>query len=525
MLNQNSVLKENNKNVSYYCIALFFVLLSVFLHLYKLDSIPHSLNVDEAGLWYNVKCLLNYGTDQKGNTWPILFANLWGEQSPAYIYLAFICCKIFGDTLFAIRLPSVINTLIIMIFGEKIVNLIFKDKRINLLFLILYTITPYFTIISKMALDCNLMLGFSTVFLYFFLKAVESNSTKYFLVSGIICGLTFYTYALSYLMIPLFLIFSLIYLFYFKKITIKNIMIFAIPAFILGLPLLMIQIINIFDLNEISVLMVTFPKFDTNRGGEFSCNIGNILFNLVLAIIFIFKALEKSIYNIPVGYLYYISSILILIGWGLTIKEFIISIKEKSFKYVNFMLFWAISIIITLLFLNKGRDLYQQCAIYISYMIFLINSFVHIFHKINNKKIARIIALVISVIYFVSFVLFLQFYFVQYDEFASETKLMAAEVPTEINELEGTTYFLKSYAYYQATYGVLPSEFRTEQTGPFVYNNIVFNFYFYPDTPVDTKCNYVIYYKDFDTMQYFNKDDFKISRIGDYLFYLSRTTQ
>jgi 4-amino-4-deoxy-L-arabinose transferase-like glycosyltransferase len=153
--------------------------------------------------------LLNWGTDQKGNSWPILFANMWGEQSPGYAYLAFICCKIFGESLFAIRLPAVINTFLVLIFGYKTIDILFKNKKINLLFLVIYTITPYFTIISKMALDCNLMLGFSTMFLYFILKALDTRALKWYFATGIVAGLTFYTYALSYLMIPIFLIFTL----------------------------------------------------------------------------------------------------------------------------------------------------------------------------------------------------------------------------------------------------------------------------------------------------------------------------
>jgi 4-amino-4-deoxy-L-arabinose transferase-like glycosyltransferase len=205
-------------------------IIATFLHIYKLTTLPVALNVDEAGLWYNVRCLLNWGIDQKGNSWPVLFANIWGEQSPAYAYLAFICCKIFGESLFAIRLPAVFNTLLVMIFGCLNVDKLFKSKKINLVYLCLFTITPYFTIISKMALDCNLMLGFSTVFLYCFLHSLETKNIKWYVITGIVCGLTFYTYALSYLMIPVFLVFSLVYLVAFKKVTLKEILAFFIPV-------------------------------------------------------------------------------------------------------------------------------------------------------------------------------------------------------------------------------------------------------------------------------------------------------
>ena len=129
-----------------------------------------------------------------------------------------------------------------------------------------------------MALDCNLMLGFSTVFLYCFLHSLETKNIKWYVVTGIVCGLTFYTYALSYLMVPVFLVFSLIYLTVFKKVTFKEILAFFIPAFLLGLPLLVVQLVNILGWDEFQILGITFTRFETARNGEFAFSVSNIIF-------------------------------------------------------------------------------------------------------------------------------------------------------------------------------------------------------------------------------------------------------
>lgn len=520
--------KLKNHKISYYNILCFVICcFATFLHIYKLETLPTAINVDEAGLWYNVQCLLNWGIDQKGNSWPILLSNMWGEQSPMYTYLALICVKLFGNTLFAIRLPAVLNTFLVMIFGYKIVDLLFENKKTNLLFLCLVTITPYFTIISKMALDCNLMLGLSTIFLYCFLKALDTRNITWYVISGIVCGMTFWTYALSYLMIPLFLTLSLIYLFYIKKVTIKEIIVFFIPAFLLGLPLLIVQLINIFEWNEMTILGITFTNFEKSRhgDGQFSLNISNIIFNFCCAFCYIFNGFAtnayKSIYSIQGGYLLYITSFFIISGIFLTVRDCMKSIKTKLYDNKVFLLFWMIAILSVLLTLNKSRDLYQQCAIYIAYIILATYAIFRFYKLITPKQLKIIFIVLLVIIYIVSFSQFLFFYFIEYDDFASETNLMATKVPNEIHKLNGTTYFLKHYVYYQATYCVPPDKFNANDEDPFVYNNIIFGAYL-EDITIETSCNYVVYYKDEKAIEILEEYDFEHKQVGDYIFFMAR---
>ena len=119
---------QSNRLYNFVIFLLFSVFL--FLHLYKLDGTISVINIDEAGLWYNVKCLINYGTDQQNNSYPLLFANFYGEQSAMYTYLAFIFVKLFGDTLFAIRLPAAIGSILIFIFGYKIINELYLNNNL-----------------------------------------------------------------------------------------------------------------------------------------------------------------------------------------------------------------------------------------------------------------------------------------------------------------------------------------------------------------------------------------------------------
>ena len=38
------------------------LIIAIFVRIYKVQEIPHGLNVDEAGMAYDAYCLANYGT-------------------------------------------------------------------------------------------------------------------------------------------------------------------------------------------------------------------------------------------------------------------------------------------------------------------------------------------------------------------------------------------------------------------------------------------------------------------------------
>ena len=137
-----------------------------------------------------------------------------------------------------------LNAAVIFIFGCKIINRLYFDKKVEVLYCLFITIFPYFVINGRIALDCNLMLGMSTVFLYLLLEAIDCNDWKWYLASGICCGLIFYTYAISYITVPVFVAIAGVYLIVHKKITLKNAVVFVSPIILLGLPLLLIQLIH-----------------------------------------------------------------------------------------------------------------------------------------------------------------------------------------------------------------------------------------------------------------------------------------
>ena len=62
----------NNKIKILFTIIL---LIAIFIRIYRVQEIPHGLNVDEAGMAYDAYCLANYGTDRYLNHLPVYLIN------------------------------------------------------------------------------------------------------------------------------------------------------------------------------------------------------------------------------------------------------------------------------------------------------------------------------------------------------------------------------------------------------------------------------------------------------------------
>ena len=131
--------------------VLFFVVLSILLitRLYKIESVPYGLHVDEAGMAYDAWSIAHYGVDRYLNSFPVYFINYGGGQSVLYGYLSAILINIYGLSIYTIRLPGIILSVLTGVIGFKITEKVFRSFYFGLLFLFVFTITPYFIMQSK----------------------------------------------------------------------------------------------------------------------------------------------------------------------------------------------------------------------------------------------------------------------------------------------------------------------------------------------------------------------------------------
>ena len=323
----------------------FLIFAAIFLRLYNFGSIPGNFNCDELGSAYDGYCIAYYGVDRFDKSFPVYFANFGGGQSALMTYFCTLSIYFLGFNAVAIRLPALLNSLLFLFFAWKVIDEICREEKFlpadvaKFLLAGIYATSPYLFLSSRFSLDCNLFFGFSTLFVFVLIRAIKSGQVKKFFLAGIIGGVVFYTYVLSYLILPLFLILTLLYLIRTGKINFRNAAIFSLPLVIFAVPLILVQYVNYFDLPEMKIGALTITKLPLYRASEFATdNMMNNLFSEFKSVLFF----DNIDFNTTSEYwnFYPVSVIFFFIGAGhciyLTAKNISGKIFSGTFLYCVF---------------------------------------------------------------------------------------------------------------------------------------------------------------------------------------------
>lgn len=325
------------------------LLISILSRLLFLEKFPNGIDQDEAGMMYDAYCMAKYGTDRYLNENPVYLINFFGGQSVMYAAIASVLIRIFGLSVFVIRLPAVIFSLLTIIFAYLLVKK-YIGRKYALIFAFLISICPWHIMQSRWGLDCNLLSSFMMISLYALLNAKKD---WHYIFVGICWGLTLYTYALSYIMLPVFFLFLCTYLLYVKKITLKQILILIIPILILAFPLICVQYVNLFSKGTVKFGFITIPQMFKYRISEIGFE--NVFNNLNIKN-------KENIWNIlftssgethalkEFGTIYYILIPFAIHGFIRNIKQSIDAIKNKEFSIKTVFLIQFITLTVCVLF-------------------------------------------------------------------------------------------------------------------------------------------------------------------------------
>lgn len=223
----------------YLILLLLFSLAAFVLRLWKLGSIPPSLNWDEASWGYNAYSILKTGRDEYGNFLPLIFKAFGDYKSAILVYLTVPSVAIFGLNEFAVRFPAALFGTISIILIYFFVQEIFKEftgrKILGIFSSIALALSPWSYHYSHGAWEVNILLTLFLLSLIFFLKA-EKKKIHFLYLSAFFFGLSFYVYTSAKLLTPL-IILGLLIIFksYFKKFSWKN---YLISLLILGILIL-----------------------------------------------------------------------------------------------------------------------------------------------------------------------------------------------------------------------------------------------------------------------------------------------
>ncbi len=426
--------------------TILYFAIAFFVRLFMLDTIPDGLNQDEAYAAYEAFSLLHFGRDSWGYAFPV-YLTTWGSGMSimnAYLMIPFMC--ILGPTTLAARLPQAILGLFTVFTFYKLFKLLFPgDDSVSLIALFILAINPWHILMCRWALDCNMASAFCLFGFYFFVKGVKES--KYYMVSAIFYGLTLYCYALSWLLVPCFILFQGIYLVVTKKLKwSKYLVISALILAVLSIPLILFVLVNSGRVSEIVTPFLSVPKMPVYRASEINFEGKKAkLFFFIKSLILQNDGLEWN-YAGKFG-LYYIWGLPVaLIGFiGLVIKSFKSLFKREYYPEVMFiipvMTCTAFSCVIET---NFSKMTLIHLPI-ISMIVMGIYSILTFFRKESYKRIGLYAALGIGLL---SLILFERFYFTDYREMTADNYKTGLKECLEYADgiSDGRTVFISDYA-------------------------------------------------------------------------------
>jgi len=211
-------------------ILTFIITLAAVLRFYKLDRVPASLNWDEVAAGYNAYTIANWGADEYGNKFPVVFKSFADDKHPVHIYITAAIVKIFGSNDFSTRSGSALVGTLGVIAIYFLAKKLFKSEVAGIFSSLFFAVSPYSLQYSRGLWEANFSIFFFILGLTLFYFGIEK---KNWLVpaSFFSFGLSFFSYHSAKVVVPP-VVFLLIILNFKKLIANKKVL---ISSFIVGL--------------------------------------------------------------------------------------------------------------------------------------------------------------------------------------------------------------------------------------------------------------------------------------------------
>ncbi len=187
-------------------------IVAAFFRFYNLTLVPPSPSLDEVSIGYNAYSILHTGKDEYGVSWPLLLRAYDDFRPALYVYFTIPFVWLFGLTAEAVRLPSVMLSLItvyvVYCIGKLIGKKYLSFERLGDVAAAILAISPWHIYLSRLGHEANLGLALVALGVYFFLRAVVTSSRNAWLFAAISFGLSVHGYQSQKIISPLLLIFG-----------------------------------------------------------------------------------------------------------------------------------------------------------------------------------------------------------------------------------------------------------------------------------------------------------------------------
>lgn len=274
------MLKAFGKGITFKKVLLLHFLVSL-VRLFYLTLGPTDLFLEEAQYWL-------WSTDLDWSYY---------SKPPLVAYLNFLSTSIFGHTELAIKFNAVGMGLIFTLFVYAIANMVFRDKQKAFLTSLLVYAMPFFhTTFNFFLTDSPLLAAWSGA-VFFYLKVLESNQSRHWILLGICCGLGLLSKYTMVLFAPLVVIHMLWFkkAYFFQKgpyITLLVAAFFLLPVLIWNLQMDFISFRHVASIGKAELTFAKRMTFVSEYLGGQIAIVSPFLFPLL--VIAIYKAFKSK---------------------------------------------------------------------------------------------------------------------------------------------------------------------------------------------------------------------------------------
>lgn len=397
-----------------YIIAVEIVLL-ISVRLVGFGIIPGGYNCDTVLAAVEAKSLADCGIDLTGKRYPILFeAYGYGQMSVLMSYIMIPFIKWGGTNLVTVTFPILIFSLMgaLSLYGFS--KDVFGNKVASIV-LLLVAINPWHFMQGRWALDCNMLPHLFISGIFLINRFCKKNKVAYLYVSMLLFALCMYAYSLAFISVPIFLLGTCIILKKEKIVSWKQILISVSIYIGLAWPIYACMIINALKLDTIVTPFFTIPLMPNNtRSSDMvffaEQPIQQLLANIKTLIYVVFYRHDNLLWNAIPGFgtIYVCTLPFVFLGIVLVINK-IVKVKEMNRKigYILLMLFYFSSlctgVIVSRVNINRINIIFYEHIVFAGVGIF------YVIKSIRKFKYT------LAGIYGILFVLFLNFYFTDWN--------------------------------------------------------------------------------------------------------------
>lgn len=171
------------------------LLLTTFLHFWRIGDLPPGFYIDESSTSYNAWCIAKTGSDENGNAHPIFFPFEGQYQDPVLIYSQALLVKFFGLRKSVVRVPSAIFSILAAVMFALLTYEYCRNRWLSALGGWLFSISPWVFPVSRTASGAytSMLLGVVAGWL-FALRGLRKSSSIYGVGSGVAWALVAYSY-------------------------------------------------------------------------------------------------------------------------------------------------------------------------------------------------------------------------------------------------------------------------------------------------------------------------------------------